>query len=103
MAAYARRGRAQPRSAAGDRVISRRRFVAIANGAILAVPLAVEAQQTRKGYRIGFLSVARISAARNVLDTFRESLRDLGYVEGQNIVIEYRPAVGAAACDRVIE
>ena len=60
----------------------------------LAAPLAVDAQQPEKLYRIGMLE--RTSTAINApnIDGFRQGLRDLGYVEGRNFVIEYRSADG---------
>ena len=58
---------------------------------LLAAPLPTEAQQAKKVYRIGYLKNGRIS--RNE-EAFLEGLRKLGYVEGQNIVIEWRPAKG---------
>src|SRR5438552_43080 len=51
-------------------------------------PLAAEAQQKGKVYRIGLLSIATVT----YIDAFRQGLRDLGYVEGRTIVIEYREA-----------
>jgi putative ABC transport system substrate-binding protein len=62
---------------------------------ILAAPPAT-AQQTEKVYRIGMLEA--LPAARNAanLDALRKGLRDLGYVEGRNLVIEYRSADGHA-------
>jgi ABC-type uncharacterized transport system substrate-binding protein len=64
--------------------------------ALLATPLASDAQTAGKTYRIGVLET--ISPALNVanLDAFRQRLRELGYVEGQNLVIEYRSADGRA-------
>ena len=53
------------------------------------VPLCVEAQQTKKTPRIGFLGVSSSSAYSGYIDAFRKGLRDLGYMEGQNIAIEY--------------
>src|SRR6267143_400462 len=56
-------------------------------------PLAAEAQQAGKIDRIGYLSPS--PAAPNPLsEAFRQGLRDLGYVEGRNVVIEYRSAEG---------
>jgi len=55
---------------------------------VLAEPLAVRAQPTGKVYRIGVLSGA--SAGSAPLEAFRQGLRELGWVEGQNIVVEYR-------------
>jgi len=57
--------------------------------ALLAAPLAGEAQQATKVWRIGYLGYASPSEAR-ALEAFRQRLRDLGYVEGKNLVIESR-------------
>jgi len=69
--------------------------------AVLALPLVAEAQPPGKVPRIGLLSPASPSdAGRNPSDlavlfaALREGLRELGYVEGQNILIEYRAADG---------
>ena len=74
-----------------DRV--QRRDFLIAAGAILAAPLVAEAQQTAKVTRIGYLST-NLAASPHLLEAFRQGLRDLGYVEGRNLVIEYRDAEG---------
>jgi len=60
--------------------------------ALLAAPLAADAQQAGKVPRIGFLSVTSPSDRPSLLDAFRQGLRELGWVEGQNIVIDYRYA-----------
>jgi putative ABC transport system substrate-binding protein len=62
---------------------------------ILAVPLVSEAQQATKVYRIGRLSGWSPSPDPNV-EAFRQHLRDLGYVEGHNLVLELRYAEGRA-------
>ncbi len=54
----------------------------------------VEAQQPGKVPRIGFLSATSLSAIAARIEAFRQGLRELGYVEGKNIVIEYRYAEG---------
>jgi len=54
---------------------------------LLSAPLAAEAQQTRKLYRIGFLGASNFPARREAL---RQGLRELGYIEEKNIVIEWR-------------
>src|SRR5437773_11246582 len=60
-------------------------------------PHAVDAQQTvSKVYRIGVLEVVGIAANAANLSAFRQGLRGLGYLEGQNFVIEYRSANGSA-------
>src|SRR6266581_9240509 len=61
---------------------------------IILAPLAGEAQQAAKIARIGFLSPGSASDPRMRLEAFRQGLRDLGYVEGQNIAIESRWAEG---------
>src|SRR5438034_2134792 len=61
---------------------------------VAAAPLAAEAQQAGKVYRIGYLSTpTRESVARGV-DAFLRKLRELGWVDGQNLIIEYRWAEG---------
>jgi putative ABC transport system substrate-binding protein len=55
---------------------------------VLLAPLTAEAQQAGKVYRIGFLRAGE--PLKLWLDEFREGLRELGYVEGQNVVIEFR-------------
>jgi len=74
-------------------VISRRTFVGALAGGLLAVPLAAEAQQTAKIARIGYLAVYR-APSPHLGEAFRQGLRDLRYVEGRNVVIEFRDAEG---------
>ena len=68
-------------------------FAAIAI-ALLAAPLAAGAQQPPKIPRIGYLGAYTPSAGASFLEAFRQGLRELGYVEGQNIFIDYRWAEG---------
>jgi putative ABC transport system substrate-binding protein len=68
--------------------MNRRAFVT-GLGAILAAPLAAEAQQAGKVYRVGWLAAAPIPEN---LYAFRNGLRALGYVEGNNLVIDERYA-----------
>jgi putative ABC transport system substrate-binding protein len=74
----------------------RREFIALLGSAAAAWPLSARAQQLAKSYRIGILEP--VPAARNAanLDALRKALRDLGYIEGRNLVIEYRSADGRA-------
>ena len=66
-------------------------------GALLfALPLAVQAQQTQKAPRIGFLAVVPFSNLTERTEAFRRGLRELGYVEGKNILVEWRSADGKA-------
>src|SRR5215472_3767060 len=62
--------------------------------AVLAIAVIVEAQQPTKVPRIGYLGATSPSANSERVDAFRLGLRELGYVEGKNIVIEYRFAEG---------
>jgi len=72
--------------------VQRRDFL-IAAGALLVAPLAAEAQQTAKVARIGILAGNK-AASPHTLEAFLRGLRDLGYIEGRNVVIEYRDAEG---------
>ena len=62
---------------------------------------AIQAQQPAKVYRIGYLQAPPAAAVRGRTEAFRQGLRDLGYVEGKNIVVEWRFAEGNL--DRVPE
>ena len=74
--------------------MNRRAFNTLLGGAAAAWPLAARAQQAGKVHRIGVLET--ISTTLNVANFYalREGLRQLGYAEGQNLVIEYRSADG---------
>ena len=74
--------------------MERRTFLSVMTGGLLAAPLAAEAQQVGKVPRIGFLSATSPSDRPALVDAFRQRLRELGWVEGQNIVIDYRYAEG---------
>ena len=65
----------------------------IAAGALVAAPLAGNAQPPPRIARIGYLS-PNLAASPQLRDAFRQGLRDLGYVEGRNVVVEYRDAQG---------
>ena len=58
---------------------------------LLAVPLAAAAPPVGKVWRIGYLD----AGSGRIPEAFRQGLRDLGYVEGQNLVVEYRYAEGS--------
>jgi putative ABC transport system substrate-binding protein len=70
-------------------VIDRRRFIAGTVGAILAAPFAAHAQQAGRIYRVGFLWDSP-AVWPHALEAFRHGLRDLGWVEGKSVAIEYR-------------
>jgi ABC-type uncharacterized transport system substrate-binding protein len=76
-------------------VIDRRAFITMVGGSVLAGPLAVEAQQTVKVPRVGFLRSGPPPQA--FVKGFEQGLRELGYVEGQNIIIEYRFTDGSTS------
>ena len=61
---------------------------------LLAVAVIAEAQQPKKVPRIGFLSATSLSVISARTEALRQGLRELGYVEGKNIVIEWRSAEG---------
>jgi putative ABC transport system substrate-binding protein len=77
--------------------VDRRGFIRTVAGGLLTTPLAAEAQQLGKPYRIGVLE--RTSTAVNAanVNAFRQGLRERGYVEGERFVIEYRSADGRDA------
>jgi putative ABC transport system substrate-binding protein len=70
----------------------RREFIGLIGGAAVGWPLAAQAQP--KIPRIGFMGNSTAALEANLVDAFREGLRELGYEEGRNIVIEYRWADG---------
>src|SRR5215510_10316795 len=72
--------------------MDRRAFITMVGGSIFAAPLAVRAQQTGKVWRIGVLS----GSPPERWKPFHDSLRGLGYVEGQNIAFEWRLSGGRA-------
>jgi len=78
-------------------MMSRRGGTLLVILAFLSLPFAVDAQQGHRVYRIGVLET--VSPALNAanFDAFRHGLHALGYVEGQNLVIEYRSADGDAS------
>ena len=75
-------------------MMNRRVFIGSLTGGLLAAPLAAEAQQTTKVTSIGYLSGPSLSANAARIEAFRQGLRELSYVEGKNIVIEWRSADG---------
>jgi putative ABC transport system substrate-binding protein len=74
-----------------SRPMERRTFLGTLAGGLLAAPLAAEAQQAGKVYRIGLLEYSTPDAARQAWwIVFRQRMRELGYVEGQNVAFEPR-------------
>jgi putative ABC transport system substrate-binding protein len=74
--------------------MDRRAFIMATAGGLLATPLVAKGQQAGKIARIAYLTTAQASDPLD--DAFLQGLRDLGYVEGRNVVIEYRSAHGKA-------
>jgi putative ABC transport system substrate-binding protein len=72
----------------------RREFITLFGGAAVAWPIAARAQQPGKKFRIGYLGISSPSLEPHYLEAFRQKLRDLGQIEGENIAIEYRWAEG---------
>ena len=71
----------------------RREFITLVSGAAAAWPLAARAQQTAKVSRVGILSPAASETAAT-LTAFRQAIRDLGYIEGQTIALDFRLSKG---------
>ena len=73
--------------------IPRRKVVLTAAG-LLAVPLASFAQKQTKIWRIGFLTNGTVTSSQGQLDAFVRGLRELGYTDGKNVILEPRWAEG---------
>jgi putative tryptophan/tyrosine transport system substrate-binding protein len=72
--------------------MKRREFIRLAGGAAVSVPLAARAQQ--KLPTVGFLSVSTPEAWRHFVAAFEQRLRELGWIDGRTVTIEYRWAEG---------
>jgi putative tryptophan/tyrosine transport system substrate-binding protein len=70
--------------------LTRREFICLAGGGAVAWPLVARAQQPERMWRIGFLGPAPASSFAPRVEALRAGLRDLGYVEGKNILFEFR-------------
>src|SRR3954471_14771656 len=75
-------------------MVTRRKILLASATTLLGMPLAGQAQNAGKTYRVGYLGNSSASLEANLVGAFRQGMRDLGYVEGKNLVIEFRWAEG---------
>ena len=82
----------------GSNFLRRRQFLIVLGACVLAAPLAAFAQQKGKVWRVGFLGGRGrpISLETDIYGGFPRGMRELGYVEGKNLVIEWRFGEGRA-------
>src|SRR5262249_15575136 len=78
----------------GDRMMNRRQFITLLGGAAATWPLAARAQQPGRGWRIGVLGTTSMALNAGKFQALRQRLRELGDIEEQNLIIEYRCAEG---------
>jgi putative tryptophan/tyrosine transport system substrate-binding protein len=70
--------------------VRRREFIALVGVAATAWPIAAPGQQAGRVYRIGILASTPLTTAAGLVNEFRDALRERGYVEGQNLAIDFR-------------
>src|SRR5437773_6962584 len=70
--------------------MSRKMFCIALVALLVMLNVSAEAQQTGKIPRIGFLDASTASGMAGLVETFRQEMRKLGWIEGKNITIEYR-------------
>jgi putative ABC transport system substrate-binding protein len=70
--------------------MKRRQFISLLGAAAAARPLAAHAQPAGRVFRLGFVGLSTAAGMSRRFEAFRTALRDLGYHEGRNVVIEYR-------------
>jgi len=75
-------------------MISRGAFISSLAAGLLSAPLAADAQQAGKIYRVGYMSVVSRQSAEPLMLIFLRALRDLGWIEGRNLLVEWRWADG---------
>jgi putative ABC transport system substrate-binding protein len=83
--------------------LNRREFITLLGGAATAWSLAARAQQSGgRLYRIGFLGATSPPAAAHLLDAFRDGMRERGYIEGRNLIVDYRPPAASPEQNREV-
>jgi putative tryptophan/tyrosine transport system substrate-binding protein len=70
---------------------------------LLVAPLAADVPSVGKGHRIGFLEASIAASTAGLLEVFRQGLREHGWIEGQNIMLEYREGDAARLADLAAE
>jgi putative ABC transport system substrate-binding protein len=76
------------------RPIDRRAFLAVATGLALGMPRPARSQAAGKPYRVGFLGNSTAALEANLVGPFRDGLRERGYLEGRDVVLDFRWAEG---------
>jgi ABC-type uncharacterized transport system substrate-binding protein len=74
--------------------MDRRQFMGTVTATLLVAPRAAQAQRARKVPVVGILQISRVDLPNAPIEAFRKALRELGYVEGQTVAVEYRGAGG---------
>jgi putative ABC transport system substrate-binding protein len=74
--------------------MDRRTVILAVGSSLLAMPFASQAQTPAKVWRIGMLDTTSTTLNAANLEAFRQGLRELGYAEGRNLIIEYRSTDG---------
>jgi putative tryptophan/tyrosine transport system substrate-binding protein len=75
-------------------MIGRREFITLLGGAAAAWPLAARAQMTKRIWRLGMLETTALTSNTVNFNSLRQALREFGYIDGDNLIIEYRSADG---------
>jgi len=81
--------------------VERRAFLGAVTGGLLVAPLAAQGQQAARVPRIGVLQAGTPTGSQFMFDAFKQAMRELGYVEGRNILFEHR--FGEASAERLSE